>query len=247
MIIKKATYKLFKLLNVLHRKAYRIYTPLYFLYKYISDRRTINLLNSNITEGMRAVDIGANIGFYSILLSRLVGATGFVDAFEPDHHNFALLKSNTRYLNNIAIHNVACGSRSGTAKLYISNDMNTDHHTYEGDGGRGYVEVDCLALDDYFSSMEIEAIDFIKIDIQGYDYYAIEGMKKIIFRSGHIMIHGEFWPYGLDKAGIEPREYLRLLENMGFDVSFASSLIYCPRTQQRYDYHFYTDFWAIRK
>ena len=67
-----------------------------------------------------------------------------------------------------------------------------------------------------------EQIDFIKIDIQGFDYFALLGMKKTIERSKKVILYGEFWPYGLKKSGITPLEYLNLLEKMGFTIEWES-------------------------
>ncbi|MFA4831564.1 MAG: FkbM family methyltransferase [Patescibacteria group bacterium] len=202
--------------NLIYRKFYFVYRPLYLFYKNISDRKKIRVLKKIIKPGMVVVDIGANIGFYSALFSKLVGAAGKVYAFEPDEDNFRHLEKNMRGLKNVSINKIAVSDKSGKIRLYISDVLNIDHHTYDNGENRKSVEIDAITLDDFFSNNEI--VDFIKIDIQGYDYYAILGGKKLINRTEQLNILSEFWPYGLNKAGIKPLAYIELLKNLNFQI-----------------------------
>jgi FkbM family methyltransferase len=167
---------------------------------------------------MHVVDIGGNIGFYTVLFSRLVGEGGKVTVFEPDVANFGHLKKNTKGLRNVVLKNVAVAERSGTIRLYRSDELNVDHQTYDAGEGRSFVEVTCITLDDYFSAGG--KVDFIKMDVQGYEYYVLLGTKEVMSRASPVTIFTEFWPYGLLRAGIEPKKFLHLLEEMGFEITF---------------------------
>jgi len=202
--------------NVIYKKLYFIYRPLYFIYKKISDRKKIRALKKIIKPGMAVVDIGANIGFYSILFSKLVGETGKVYAFEPDEENFRHLQRNASGLKNVSLNKTAVSDKSGKIKLYISDDLNIDHHTYNNGENRESVEIDAISLDDFFHNNQM--VNFIKIDIQGYEYFAIVGGKKIINRSKKLTILSEFWPHGLNKAGVKPLAYIELLKNLNFQI-----------------------------
>lgn len=206
----------FRIGNMIYKKAYFIYQPLYFFYKCVSDRKKIAILKKIIKPGMKVLDIGANIGFYSMMFSKLVGETGSVYAFEPDKENFRHLKRNTIGLKNLSINKIAVSNKSGKIKLYISKDLNVDHNTYDNGEKRESVEVGTTSLDDFFNNNEI--INFIKIDIQGYDYFAILGGEKVIGRSKKIKILSELWPYGLSKAGVQPSVYLDLLKRFNFQI-----------------------------
>ncbi|MFA4818169.1 MAG: FkbM family methyltransferase [Parcubacteria group bacterium] len=201
--------------NMIYKKLYFVYKPLYFAYKKISDRKKIQALKKIIKPGMVVVDIGANIGFYSILFSKLVGATGRVYAFEPDEENFRHLERNTINLKNVSINKKAVSDKSGKIKLYVSDDLNIDHHTYDAGENRKFIEIEAVSLDDFFGN---KPIDFIKIDIQGYEYYAILGGEKLFSRADKLMILSEFWPYGLNKVGIKPLAYLELLKKSNFQI-----------------------------
>jgi len=235
---------IYKFFNSLYKKNFSLYKLIYFLYKRLSDKGKINFLKDKIKSGMTVLDIGGNVGFYTILLSRLVGSEGHVHVFEPDLLNFKYLKLNTGNLKNVILNNTAVGQESGKIRLYISDDLNVDHQTYDSGESRKFIEVEALKIDDYFKNNEI--IDFIKIDIQGYDYFAIQGMRETLKRSHKVIIFGEFWPYGLNNAGINPYDYLALLKELGFRIQFLEP-------GKDYDYNvkindktFYTDFYAVR-
>lgn len=241
--LKIASYKLG---NIIYKYAFPVYKPLYFHYKKKSDKTKINLLKSIITPGMKVLDIGANIGFYSILFADLVGDNGLVYAFEPEEKNFKHLRYVTSKRKNIKLEKAAVSEKSGTIKLYHSKNLNVDHHTYSTGDNRKVSEIKSLALDDYFG--EDEQIDFIKIDVQGYDYFSILGMKNTIKRSGRVQIFGEFWPYGLKKAGISFKDYQDLLHELGFQIQYFCSEDDVKNFGKKTDdWYFTTDFIGTKK
>ena len=217
------------------------YKFLYFIYKHLTDRRQISWVKSVGKDGMTVVDIGANIGFYSILLSRLVGKSGKVYAFEPDLTNFGLLMKNTKRYKNIHLCNVAVGEKDETITLYLSKHMNVDHHTYKTDEARDTKNITCISLNTFFAKKG--TIDFIKSDIQGFDYFAMKGARKLITRQKHIAILSEFWPYGLMKAGVSAKEYLKLLNELKLKVTLSGPTSYATLEK---DKTYYTDLRAIK-
>lgn len=236
----KLKLKIFKLMNKLFENYYFIYKPLYFFYKNISDRQKIALFKNIIKPGMRVLDLGANIGFYTVLFSKLVGESGKVFAFEPDVKNFKHLEKNTKALYNVIIEKKAVSDKTGKINFYISKDLNVDHQSYDSGEGRDYEKAGAIALDDYFP--DNIKIDFIKIDIQGYEPIALKGMSKIIRQSGRMIVFGELWPYGLQKAGSSAEEYLQFLKSHGFEIKFFEDGI--DYNEKIKDKNFYTDFIA---
>ena len=234
--------KLFKLANKLFEHCYFIYKPLYFFYKNISDRQKISLFKKIIKPGMRVMDLGANIGFYTILFSKLVGETGKVFAFEPDSKNYKHLEESVKKLYNTVIEKKAVSDKTGKINFYISKDLNVDHQSYDIGEDREYEEVDAISLDDYF--FDNAKIDFIKIDIQGYEPIALKGMSKIMRQPGRIIVFGELWPYGLQKAGSSAEEYLQFLKSHGLKIKFFEEGI--DYNEKAKDKNFYTDFIATK-
>jgi FkbM family methyltransferase len=221
-----------------------IYKSLYFFYKNISDGKRIKLLRNIIKKGDTILDIGGNIGFYSIVMAKLSGDKGHIHVFEPNPENFKRLQFNTRGYKNIKNYNIAVGQKDGVIKMYCSKYLNVDHQTYNSGENREEIKVNCSALDSLFD--ETIKINVIKIDIQGFDYYAVQGMKNIINRAGNIFILGELWPYGLKKAGSSVNEYLSYLESMGLKIEFVDNADRNSLSDYSNNKNFYTDFLAYK-
>lgn len=144
--MKRSYLFFYKVANKFYIHFFSIYNPLYFFYKRITDKEIIAWLSERIQSGMKVVDIGGNIGFYSILFSYLVGEHGVVHVFEPDTVNFKHLKGNTKGLKNVVINNYAIAERSGMIRLFRSDGLNVDHQTYDIGENRSYIEVPCITF-----------------------------------------------------------------------------------------------------
>lgn len=243
MSIKKE-YSFYKLGELAYKKAYKLYQPIYFFWKGRKDSKKIKFLNDYIKPGMTVVDVGANIGFYSVLLSKMVGEKGSVHCFEPDNNNFKHLVSNTGKYKNIFANKSAVSDKSGKIKFYHC-DINVDHQTYDNGEGRAFTEIDCVSLDDYFKNGQ--TVDLLKTDTQGFDYFVISGMKEIIKKSKNFVLITEFWPFGLNKAGTPPGKFIAQLEEMGFELTFMDAKGKDSYEQLKDDWNYYTDIIAVKK
>jgi len=172
-----------------------------------------------IKKGNVVLDIGANIGYYTLLFAKLVGTEGRIFAFEPDPDNFALLKKNVEIngYRNIILVQKAVSNKNGNIKLYLSHDNKGDHRIYDSNDGRKCIEIGAVRLDDYFKEFN-GRIDFIKMDIQGAEGGAVQGMLNLLNKNGDAKIITEFWPIGLKRFGVEPNAYLNLLQENGFEL-----------------------------
>ena len=160
------------------------------------------------------MDIGANIGFYATILSDIVGEKGVVHCFEPDSKNFEHLKKTTTDFKNIKINNKAVGPKTEKLKIYTSKNLNVDHRTYKPEEYDKEIEIDAVSIDDHLASNP--KVDLIKMDIQGFEMQAIQGMQTILDKNKDIKLISEFWPYGLKKAGSSLTEYFNFLQSKGF-------------------------------
>jgi FkbM family methyltransferase len=177
------------------------------------------LLQEHVEPGTVAADIGANIGLYTYLLSRCVGEEGFVYSFEPDPQLFAALLRNcvANGIRNVGLHNLALGARSAAMKLRRSLFNSGDNRLAEqmtNETPRD-VSVSVRALDEVLDG---RLLDFIKIDVQGWEFEALKGMRETLTCTEHMRIYCEFWPAGLRGAGCDPRELLAFLRELGFRV-----------------------------
>jgi FkbM family methyltransferase len=165
---------------------------------------------------MTVVDVGANIGVYTRFLARLVGPDGHVYAFEPAPANYARLQASTNRLGNVTALPVALGEGNGTVALFLSQDLNVDHRTYDSRDGRVRLDVPLVQLDDYFPAGA--KIDFMKIDVQGHEYSVLRGAVRVLKENPSITIMMEFWPFGLVQAGVDPKALVGFVTSMGFDI-----------------------------
>ena len=170
-----------------------------------------------IRPGMTVVDIGANIGFYSLMMADLVGLSGRVYAFEPDPQLFEAAVRNAS-LNNkenvISIQNLALGSRCGQATLYRSAFNSGDNRLSASDRASA-VPVRVATLDEVLPGIRI---DWIKIDVQGWEPEVFRGMFQTIQNNPQVRLYFEYWPAGLRKAAEDVMEPFHLLNQLGLSV-----------------------------
>jgi FkbM family methyltransferase len=176
------------------------------------------IVESELKEGDVVLDIGANIGYYTLLASRRVGPSGRVFAFEPDPRNFALLRKNLRAngCTNVHVERKAVSDCSGTIRLYLDK-LNKGDHTIYDVGGRHAIEVGAVRLDDYFSG-SAGKIDLIKIDVQGAEGKVLRGMRGLLERNKQVRIITEFWPHRLAECGTPSEEFVGALTAHGFTL-----------------------------
>jgi len=203
-----------KLGNFLYNNAFGLYKPMYKLFKNKQDAFEIELLKKHIKQNDIVLDIGANIGFYATILSDIVGEKGVVHCFEPDSKNFEHLKKTTADFKNIKINTKAVGPKTEKLKIYTSKNLNVDHRTYKPEEYDKEIEIDAVSIDDHLTSNP--KVDLIKMDIQGFEMQAIQGMQTILDKNKDIKLISEFWPYGLKKAGSSVTEYFNFLQSKGF-------------------------------
>ena len=172
---------------------------------------------------MTVIDIGANIGYHTLLFSKWVKPYGKIFAFEPDPTNFKLLKKNitANQIKNIVSFKNAVSDKNDKISLFLSEDNSGDHRIndlliFKNDNMRKKIGTHSVKLDSVFSKSQ--KIDFIKIDIQGSEIQALNGMQNILKNRKNISMLIEFWPYAIQETGHEPRELIEILKQLGFDI-----------------------------
>ncbi len=111
-------------------------------------------------------------------------------------------------LSNVRLTQAVVGERSGECKLYVSDKLNVDHRAYEADGdSRRAIPIQMVALDDYFKPGQ--RVDLIKMDIQGYELHALRGAQRVLQENADINLLLEFWPAGLEQAGVNGKKLSR--------------------------------------
>jgi FkbM family methyltransferase len=183
-----------------------------------------NLISALLRKGDVFVDIGANIGYFTLLASGVVGSAGKVFAFEPSPRNFRLLRKNveTNRCQNVQLEAKAIMAACKPLTLHLSNINFGDHRvyashddaTYNQGAPRSEVQVEGITLDSYFPSGV--RVDLVKMDVQGAEYFALQGMKRVLLENHDILCVMEFWRHGLIEAGASPQALLQELMQLGF-------------------------------
>lgn len=176
------------------------------------------LVKNEVKNGDVVLDLGSHIGYYTLMFSKLVGDKGKVYAFEPNPNNFAILKKNVGLNNckNVVLVQKAVSNETGKVNLYFDEDFEVSSRMYNPQNKRyKHIKVGSTRLDDYFKNTKI---NFIKMDIEGSECNAVEGMTNLLNYNRELKIITEFWPVGLRKYGKSSKEYLRLLSKQNFKL-----------------------------
>jgi FkbM family methyltransferase len=208
------------LINVEGNKMYvDVHAPAELLFG-TYEKPVTELFKKEIKQGMTVIDIGAHIGYYTLLAARLVGSKGKVFAFEPAPDNYALLVKNIAingYKNVIPVQK-AIWNKTDRLKLVLCSYESVAHHiSVSSNVKEEIVFVDAISLDEYFKDKSTQ-IDFIKMDIEGAEMFALQGMSNIIKNNKNLKIITEFCPEHLRRVGSSPEEFLLKLMRAGFKV-----------------------------
>lgn len=168
-----------------------------------------------LKPGQVVLDIGANIGYYTTLFSRLVGAQGRVYAFEPTPHTFKILQKNVlrNRCENTRVFKAGLSDKSGEAKIYVNAYNKGDNRIYATPGMRTVpIRLECY---DTFPPLAGQFIDVVKMDIQGAEVLALRGMRRMLERCKPLMIV-EYTPSKLASAGTSADEFMNILVSLGY-------------------------------
>ena len=172
-----------------------------------------------LKSGATVIDIGANIGVHSLYLSKHIGPTGKIFAFEPDSENYELLIKNLKEnsVQNVKPIKKAVSNTNGTLQLFLSEQNKADHQIFDSKENRKAVEIESVTLDDYFAEYPTE-IDLIKMDIQGAEPLALVGMERTLQKFPNIIVFSEFYPMGMVGNEKTPKAYLSKFASLGFEI-----------------------------
>ena len=196
-----------------------LYSRAYFLYKRHSEARQEEIIRRFARPGTVAVDVGANIGYFTTVMAEAVGQTGAVLAFEPEEVNMRLLRAAIRRagLSNTVLVPAALGERNGRVALFLNLYNPADHRIYRFNGQAHVREVEMMTLDHYLDMQrETRPVSFIKIDVQGAELQVLRGIQGTLARYPKVHLLLEFDPAMLRAGGTDTREVAAFLCEMGF-------------------------------
>jgi FkbM family methyltransferase len=196
---------------------FKLYMPVAFVPEYMTGHEPITTtrFRQAIKPGSTVVDVGANVGYFTLVASRLTGASGTVIAFEPDPFNFELLCRNVKIngASNVVTVQSAVSDRPGASTMLLGNS--SDHSSlfpHPVSAPRSTISVDCVSLDSYFNG---RVADVIKMDVEGAEPLAIAGARETIAAARHLDLFIELNPACLRLADTSPEQLLSLLNECG--------------------------------
>lgn len=150
---------------------------------------TFEVFDLFVKEGMTVADIGANVGYFTRFLSKKIGDTGQLHAFEPIPRTFSMLTDTVAInkLKNVTLVNKAVSDHNGTVTMYLSHThymASVDVNWASSEGGK--TEVPAVTLDSYFEALG-KYPDFIKMDIEGGGVFALKGMQNCIRKNEPVL------------------------------------------------------------
>lgn len=172
-----------------------------------------------LKPGMAVADLGAWIGYYTLLAASMVGDGGRVYAFEPDPANYALLEKNVRAngYRNVVCRRQAVSDRSGEARLF-AGEYSVSHSlsTFAAVDPQMSIPVATTSLDDFFRAQGWPRIDFVKMNLEGWEGFVIAGMAELLQRSPRLTIMMEYYPDLMQKTEADPAVMMKKLTDAGF-------------------------------
>jgi FkbM family methyltransferase len=176
------------------------------------------VLRRGIKPGDVVIDVGANIGWFTLMAAKQAGPEGLVIAFEPEPRNFAWLKQNVdlNECKNVRLEQKALSDKAGSIRLYLSQ-TNENHSIAPMEGGRGSIDVEAIRFDDYPLGSS-KPIRWIKIDTEGAEGLIVKGMRETLKSPELVGVVMEFNPVQLKPAGTDPLALLHEVHDLGFTV-----------------------------
>jgi FkbM family methyltransferase len=185
---------------------------------------SLELFKAALSPGMTVLDIGANIGFYSLIACRAVGDAGMVYAFEADPRNVAHLdvnaKANSCMNLTVITSAVAAGPGTMTFRMAERSDFSSLFASMEEDMPFVTRTVETVAVDDVLKTGQ--HVDVIKMDIEGGEAAALRGMTATLGASRDLTLFVEFEPSALEAAGESPEDFLDQLKALFKDIRIVN-------------------------
>jgi FkbM family methyltransferase len=182
------------------------------------EQKILELLIASVQEGDVFFDVGANVGLYTVMLAKAVGKRGQVIAFEPMRESFAHLQDNLilNGLTNVRCFQNALGESAGEAKLYLGEE-NADSSLVGHPAGKdlGWEAVSVVRGDEFVEAKNLPSPRVVKVDVEGYEYAALQGLKRTLAAPGCRLVCCEVHPRLLP-PDVKPQSVFALLRSLGF-------------------------------
>jgi len=186
------------------------------------DKTVLAATKASLSRGDVFIDIGANIGYLSLIASRQVGPAGRVLAFEPNPATAEILRQNLRRNDaaNVSVREMVCSDRSGSVDFFTGTKRHSGRASLsqENSGGTAVVPAQCCMLDEILENEQLPGIALIKADTEGAELSVLAGAKRTI-RKFHPMVLVEIDPHLLSAFDAKPADIFQFFKELGYSFS----------------------------
>ena len=193
------------------------------------ESETSNFIGSILQPGDTFIDIGAHVGYFTMLASTLVGPAGAVYCFEPELSNYAHLLEHIEInaASNVRPLHMAVGASPGTADFFVNADNDGGHALWEV-GRHPFNErtrqapvarkVFVTSLDHIFEQRDMRTLKAIKIDAEGAEFAILVGARELLRRTRIPFIVAEINRFGLESMGASERHVREFMTELGYET-----------------------------
>lgn len=204
------------------------FTEHWSAYNLMPDASELSLMRQWVKGNSIVFDIGANVGVWTVLLSRTCPSAK-VHSFEPAPNTFDLLARNISInkCSNATVNNIAASDNDGVVEFEVPKGVSIygrvrpEQHGVD-DGGRfahsDMYQVKCARLSDYCEKHKIEQIDFMKIDVEGFELQVLRGMEELLMQKKVGAIYIETMEDNHIRMGSSYREFLEFFGKVGYKI-----------------------------
>lgn len=223
VLYKKESMRIINRIGIKYRLDISDYVDHFFYFGYEDESYYLTILK-DIREANVILDIGANIGITSLFFASL-NSKGKIYAFEPHPDTFQRLVENIQINNfeNIRTYPMGAGSKNETRILDEVDNHNSGMNRIIGidSGISSGKKITTIALDTFFLPGDIPKVDFIKIDVEGFETEVLKGAKEII-RLHKPVLFIELDDNNLRDHGSSAEDLIVFLENLGYEKIYRS-------------------------
>jgi FkbM family methyltransferase len=185
------------------------------------DPTLTRFINSTLKPGDVFIDVGAHVGYFTLLAGRRVGPLGTVLSIEPNPVALEELRLNVErsHLGNVLLAHTACGDSYDPVRLYLHTESNSSMASLSAANATSGATVDvaCTRLDDLCQERGVARVQLVKIDVEGAELSVLRGMERIL-REMRPVIVLELDPHLLAGFGATPDSILALLSACDYRV-----------------------------
>ncbi len=179
------------------------------------ENNELEMCRKYLSKGSVVLDIGANIGLHSIYFAQ-IAREGYIFSIEPSQETFRLLLHNVDGIDNIVPINIGAADQTGIADFFVATD---DAYSSLKDTKRKDIKqkkkILCLRLDDLFMKINLEHVDFIKIDVEGLEKKVLDGLQETISKYNPV-IFCEI--YQGTNSNEDPEKTVQFIVAKGYDA-----------------------------